>query len=482
MKVRVKLQYLLRFLIRGAVRAGRNLNSGSTFFLKEKMSAPAACCVLLLLCAGLAPAEDRDGVRKPMGVYAHLDIETAQSRYPGSSPTTEQMHRYLRGIYSGLLADPAISGITAGMHWDHIQMDDPRCVFDHSCTASPDGYDWSYLDDVFMEANAAHKTVQLLITPGVQSPPWLLAKIPSCDGLFTSAKWAPADCGEATFANFPEEQERADGPVLPLPWNPVYIAAWDDFLVHLAARYNSNPALVYIAMGGPVCASTEIIFPTTTDGSTQLSGLPADKAWKRLIEQSFPYLRGRPITDQAFIDAWKQTIDAYEWIFSGITLVISPDAGNALPEFPGPVNVHPGNTLFAVDCSSSQTPMSCEAKTEILTYFVAAQGRNEKASEVGGMTAGSPPAPGDIGVAGLKVLTSLRPPPSPPILGGAEFDHAVSDPNSIQQQGCLEYPKEPKNCQDLTPEAAAYNTLTVFFGVTPAAGDYGGTTGPAPLQ
>ena len=34
--------------------------------------------------------------------------------------------------------------------------------------------------------------------------------------------------------------------------------------------------------------------------------------------------------------------------------------------------------------------MSCEAKTEILSYFVAVTGPNEKATRVGGMTALTP--------------------------------------------------------------------------------------------
>ena len=448
-----------------------------------------ALSMLAAICL-LAPqlrAQFPPNIRTPLGVFAHISIEDALERYNGPTPATPADYRaYLKAIYTGLLADPAISGITVGQHWDHIQLDDPACVLTNSCADGPGGYDWSYLDDAFAAANAAHKSIQLLINPGVESPAWLMNRIPSCDGLFTGSGTAPSNCGKVTFNNFPE-QAHADStdPPLPLPWNPVYILAWDDFLVHLSARYSSNPALTYIGMAGPVCASTEIIFPTTLNKSIQLYGMPADQAWQILIQHSFPYLPGYENSDQVFIDAWKQTIDAYELIFSGITLVISPDDGDALPEQPYPVSVHPDNFLNGVDCSTSNYPMSCEAKTEILSYFVRAQGRNEKSSQVGGMTAGSNTKTGNIGIPGIKVLTSLTPPPHPPFLGGAEFDFQVSLPSQVQQQGCPDYSQKdpnPPDCTYLTPEQAAYNTFTVFFDGTAAAVSFGGTPGSAPMR
>jgi hypothetical protein len=425
-------------------------------------------------------------IRTPLGVYAHINIEDANSRYKGT-PTPANLHANLQKIYAGLLADTAISGLTVGQHWDHIQPDNPACVFTNSCVDGPGGYDWSYLDDAFAAANAAHKSVQLLINPGVVSPTWLMNLIPSCDGLFTGSGTARFDCGKVTFNNFPEQSHAdAPDPPLPLPWNPIYVLAWDDFLIHLNARYSSNPAFTSVAMAGPVCGSTEMILPTTADGSVQISGVEADQAWQTLIHHSFPFLPGYQNSDQVFIDVWKQTIDAYELIFSGITLVITPDDAKELPEQPYPVVVHPDNFLYAVDCSTStDVQMSCEAKTEILSYFVAAKGRNEKASKVGGMTAGSNIDTGGIGVPGIKVLTSLMPSPKPPILGGAEFDFQVSFASLLQRQGCPDYSTKdpnPSDCVDLTPEQAAYNTFTVFFDATPDATDFGGSASIPPIH
>jgi hypothetical protein len=188
----------------------------------------------------------------------------------------------------------------------------------------------------------------------------------------------------------------------------------------------------------------------------------------------------------------------YEKIFRGVTLFLGPDAGQDLPEFKtqntSSIVVHNENTLWATDCNGpAQTnqPRSCEAKTEILSYFVTVAGPNGKATQLGGLTAGNAVANGNIGIPGVKLLTSLWPPPSPSISGGAEFDHPVKNQSS-DDVGC---PQSNSDCMNprltLTPEEAAYNVLTVFFyGTpaapfyvgTPAAAFYGGMWGPAPMQ
>src|ERR1700690_900531 len=188
------------------------------------------CWVLILMISqspSLSRADDLQSTARPLGVYAKVDVEDAKSGFTNSaSPSIAELHGLVRTLYADLLANPAISGITVGQHWDHIELYDPTNSPDGS-----DGYDWSYLDDAFAEANAANKSVQLIITPGVDSPQWLLTNIPSCDCLFSNSGVTATNCGTVTFTNFPEMQH-SDGYVLPLPWNPVYKAAWQDFLIH----------------------------------------------------------------------------------------------------------------------------------------------------------------------------------------------------------------------------------------------------------
>ena len=409
---------------------------------------------------------------QPVGVFAKVDVETAIAGYPGSaSPTAAQLHAYLQGLYASLLADPAVSGITVGQHWDNIQPTDSTA------------YDWSYLDDAFQQAAAVNKPVQLSITPGFDTPQWMLSELTSCDPLFSKGS-APASCGKVNLTGFPEEF-RADGKVLPLPWNSVYESAWATFLTQLNARYGSNPLFTAIAIAGPVGASDEMILPDDeNDTATQPSGLSADDTWTALIQNAFPTNAAYRNTDKVFIDAWDQAINTCEKIFSGVTLLLGADAGNDFPSFSKTVVPHADNTLYAVDCANfinggdKSELMSCEAKTEIVSYFVAATGPNGKATQTGGLTASVPKTPGDIGMAGIKVLTSLSPAPNPPFSGGAEFDYAVSSAN-IQAEGC---PDPSGDCMGLTVELAAYNVLDPFFYGTPAAAFYGGTPGTATIQ
>jgi hypothetical protein len=455
-----------------------------TRLLRATRMIPAVlfCLILGLGFATTAAAQYPQHERGPMGahdaigVFAHLDIEVALNGYSGPpNPTTEQLHAYLRGIYAHMFANPAIAGIALGEHWDSIE----------SRISGPNGtyidqFDWSYLDDAFSAARASHKFLRLIITPGIYSPSWLLNEIHPCDGLFpgTPGPVSP-DCGTVQFEGVPEKGAN-EVYVFPLPWSSLYQDEWKNFLEHLNARYKYDEAFAAIAVAGPVGGSTEMILPTdNNDSSPQPSGEKVNQMWDTLIKHSFPNNSSYWKNDQVFINSWEQTIDMYESVFTGVSLDLTPDSADDLPEFSSalPPNLP---AIYNYDCSATIDVMSCEAKTEIITYFIDERGPNGKATQVGGLTASgiSDTAPGDIGLLGVKLLTSLKPPPYPPIRGGAQFDFPVSDPKKIQQEGC---PSSDPTCS-ITPEEAAYNVLTTFFNGTPAGVFYSGTSGPAPIR
>jgi Beta-galactosidase len=227
--------------------------------------------ILTLLSACLSWAQSPANIRTPLGVYAKLDVQDAINGYNGGA---SKLHSYLQGLYASLLADPAISGLAVGAHWDKLQP---------SAGTSPSSFDWSDLDDVFEAATAAHKSIQLIITPGVDMPQWLVNQIPSCDPLFTTGS-APSNCGAVTFTGYPEQQRAAQS-MYPLPWNTVYQDAWSAFLRQLNARYGSNSAFVSIAIAGPVGASDEMIFPTSINTTAaQPSGLTVNAIQQCLSE------------------------------------------------------------------------------------------------------------------------------------------------------------------------------------------------------
>ena len=442
------------------------------------------CCaflVLVFLRPAASQANDFEPVRAPVGVYAKVDIETAISGFSSSSTLTEaQLRADLCRLYAQLLSDPAVTGITVGEHWDNIE----------TAETDPDGYNWAYLDDAFEVANAFRKRVQLIITPGVDSPPWLFSQLKSCDGLFDGTH-VDQDCGKVTFTGFPQQTQRADTNTFPLPWNTTYQNAWHDFIRQLDERYRYNSAFTAISVTGPVGASNEWILPNDLNTTNpQPHGDSPNEMWAALIANSFPATdNSYQHSDQVFIDAWQHAIEDAESVFSGVTLVVSPDSGSDLPNFSSNVIPHSDNILFTQDCAASISAdpgtdlykdlMPCEAKTEILSEFIRATGPNGKATRVGGMTASSPEtlATGDIGVPGIKLLTSLLPPPTPRFQGGAELDHPVS--SALQNEGC---PNPQGGCTGLTIEEGMFNVLTVFFDQTPVAPFYDGTFGRATVQ
>ncbi len=129
--------------------------------------------------------------------------------------------------------------------------------------------------------------------------------------------------------------------------------------------------------------------------------------------------------------------------------------------------------------SRPSTP--CEAKAEILSFLAtqaASVTKNIVATGVGGLRAASNAKYdndavefgllGNIGVPGVKVLTdwpnSLPQPPTPLILGGAQFDFSVTTGNHIKLEGCL---PGDSGCT-IPPEQAAFNVFANFFNCTAA--------------
>lgn len=443
--------------------------------------------VFVLLAATAARAQQSPP--QPFGVFAKVDVSSAIQQ-TCTDPT--QVHQCLKNIYTRVLRNKAISGLTIGLDWNMLSRTRTRTGADGTHLYLFGGYDWSWLNDVFAVASPEGAPVQLILTPGFASPQWVLAQLTRCDTLFTTGS-APPDCGSLQFSQYPGSSHTS-GTILPLPWpyssnyKSWYLDQWTQFLSDLEgylhqSKYAAN--LVAIGVAGPTSASSEIIMPTSADGAELAinPAEPVDDAWNRVIANAFGTVstKNETYTDQPFIDAWTQMFHSYERTFHGLTLLLSPDLGDQLPEYCLPkycvTTVTPpkrDTELFDTICSNfnpGSFAVSCEAKAEILTNFAAARTeRNLHAIQVGGMTASSPLKQGNIGLPAVKCFAtpscvqqfSLSPTPS--FLGGAEFDfEATASNDSLQQQlGCPTNP-EGFSCSDLTPELIAFNVFAVFF-------------------
>jgi hypothetical protein len=504
----------------------------------------------LLLGAVAAQADEKNGPLPhpsvepgvPTGIYAVVPVESViAAQFPGGVETPDpsqtirlvkEANAYLSGFYTDLLDNPAVSGLALQVHWDTLNPNPP---------SEPTAYFWDFVDDAFQSVvqwNAAHsrerpKTIQLIVTPGFNAPQWLLDELTSCDGLFaTPPAIPPSSCGKATFTN---SVEKADGDVLPLPWNETYQTSWASFLTALAARYNpgdwaGNP-LVSIAVAGPTASSAEMLLPNGDNADqTQFGGaISPNGMWQQLIALAYggsPDSAAYLGTDQAFIDAWNLAIDSYAGIFGGLTLIVT--TGNGLPNLStaGPFPDPTAPVDFAMDCQTVAN-MDCQAETTVVAHFAdpAVGGANAKATQTSGLEASRVDL--DLGIDGVKFLAQQTA-GAAPILGGAQFNTRVS--KFAAQEGCTAaFPPtakdRPPGCtiakwksqkdvpvaciptaclangvtrasllkhystfgqvpaQDIiSPEQAAFNVLQDYFDGTAAAGDFGGESGSAPLN
>ncbi len=485
-------------------------------------------CIVALSTLVMTPALAAQG--RPRGIYAVVNVEDEIGSQTKANPAiaAAQLDAAFNSFYQGLLSNPAVAGLTLQVHWDTLNPNPP---------SSANAYYWNYVDDAFNQAAAwnaqnpakAPKTIQLIVTPGFQSPQWILNQIPSCDGLFqTPAVTPPSTCGTATFTGY---QEGGDGTVLPLPWNPVYKSAWQTFLTALAARYGPNPAFVSIAVDGPTAASAEMIVPNEANSNNPQTqfGTPITPSdmWIQLLAFHYAGQAAYQKTNQAFIDEWNNAIDMFGGIFSGITLVAT--TGNGFPNFTGAAVTIP--SAFAADCSVNPD-LDCAAETTILAHFVqpGVGGPNAKATQTSGMEAARV-GNANLGVPGVKQLsqsTAQLTPASAQILGGSQFNTTFSNatlpegctsafppnanatpvgcsiPSACATNGCIPVACIPQAClapgvtpasvagfktfgnvpaADLIPpEQAEYNVLNVYFDGTAVASSFSGTEGTAPLN
>ncbi len=361
---------------------------------------------------------------------------------------------------------------------------------------------WNYLDDVFQavsnwnsgtcpnqtSSGPTPKTVQLIISPGIQSPPWLFDELSSCDGLFMPSKpKVERDCAQTSLFLEGENATPSQMP-LPMPWNSTYKDAWKAFLVKLRKQIHrddpTGKVFVSIDVAGPTSASTEMILPfqnnqpavlTLPNGEPTIPNLDVATAWNDLFDKHYGAKSQYPNSDLAFVDEWNAAIDMFGEVFSDVTLVLeaTPDA---LPYFPPAeaslTSPAPG---FDEDCSGSppgaNANPTCAAVTQVLYYFVnpTVGGKNSKETQEAELSASESFV--DLGIWGVQWLAADTYGGKTPLLdtsddmsqmlAGLQFGSPFAKASTTQTEGCAQLP--PGTCSGLTPEQALYNVLAHYF-------------------
>jgi len=491
--------------------------------------------ISLVFCLSIySAAFAQDQPREPKGIYVAFRLDsvvsaaysaaytgqTKASQYPYPALTLPPTNDVLIKYFTRLLDNPSVSGLSPEIPWNLLSLRNPG---PDPLNPAARSYLFEPIDDLFIAVNQWNtnhprktpKTIQLIISPGFNSPSWVFDHIDAevfaagcesggictgdCDGLFLLAQ-PPApphfnysNCGYTTIFWEVEGVPQVQEP-FPLPWNPTYKNDWRRFLITLNAQLQSEPsnnALVSIEMAGPTASSTEMILPNAKDQGPLLEAtggfltlsptywgsdptrpnLTVADAWDILLANSYGSGSNYYNTDKAFIEEWDRAIDIYSGIFSGITLSLTTTS-NSLPTFTQASDTSevftpaPG---FESDCDEapgSSKAMACAAVTQVLDYFVNPHvgGSNAKATQENGLTARN--IGKDLGPNGIKwlaVTTKAGTASLPgtgdsvsPVIGGLQmakpFSSTKSEGNGLTGGQLEGCPNYPKpDCHTLTP-------------------------------
>jgi hypothetical protein len=111
-----------------------------------------------------------------------------------------------------VFSNPAIRGVQLIANWGSLE-------------GKQGDFNWAPMDQVFCQADAAHKFVVLTLVPGFDTPAWVLNGENMC-----VVQASPYTCD--TWAEFGREYGAGSGKLgdLPMPWNSTYQSDWSGFL------------------------------------------------------------------------------------------------------------------------------------------------------------------------------------------------------------------------------------------------------------
>jgi hypothetical protein len=461
--------------------------------------------------------------RGPAGVYAvvrltdRIQDAMAKAKVLGKlkpcDPVPQAVDDALTTYFSYILGPSSVNNPISGLlilaQWQDLSPCDPGTDLE---SLNSDSVRFTFLNDALKAIDAWNKanssllpkTLQLVVTPGFNSPEWLFEELHSCDGLFMAPNTPPATtlstCDYTTIFYRVESAPRVQLP-LPLPWSKTYKEKWRFFLTALNKYIGSRQEFVSIAVAGPTASSAEIILPNGNRGTIKSPNPNADgnlflrsdayphgpavpemtvyTAWNCLLGNNYG-VKGDCIhdksygtgpagsdyinTERAFIEEWASAIDMYGQIFSGVTLVVT--TGKGLPEFS---NTNSGFLMpppaLTPDCApvGMTATMDCSAETAIVAYLAGPPigGANAKATEEDGLVAQGGNILNADSVKWLSEQTSTGfsvLPNSPAlvshVLGGLQFAGATYEKGSM-------------------PEGPLFNILRNFFAGTAGASQFG---------
>jgi hypothetical protein len=190
----------------------------------------ALMLLLLGTSAALAGGDLKPG---PHGIYALLP-----------SFNSERAVSLDRPVWS----NPLVQGVTIRTVWKNVE-------------PSQQSIDWSYFDGAVSDAMSHGKSVGLSVAAGVFTPDWVYGAGAAKFDFTLMGPYIPAT---------PK--------VMPEPWDAGFLKQWGAVIAAMGQRYDGNPAVAYVMIGG-LGFSIESVFVKTPEDIAKLQSLGGAARW-----------------------------------------------------------------------------------------------------------------------------------------------------------------------------------------------------------
>ncbi|HTY57154.1 MAG TPA: hypothetical protein VMB26_18240 [Candidatus Binataceae bacterium] len=135
-----------------------------------------------------------------------------------------------------ILTNARIDGIAIRVGWSAVEPADGV-------------YDWSGVDALIQQVTAEDKKVSINVEAGWKTPSWLYVEGAQGFNFIWDKAWGPAFCSIVT---------------IPVPWDPVFLAKWEDFVAAFGAKYGSNSLVSHVKLTGINYETGDTLLPSNS--------------------------------------------------------------------------------------------------------------------------------------------------------------------------------------------------------------------------
>jgi hypothetical protein len=158
-------------------------------------------------------------------------------------------------VPAAILNDPNVAGVSIRRSWTSVNPEQGR-------------FDFGYVDQQIDAAARHGKKIMLHVDAnGHKLPAWLLGRVQTY--AYVERNGFAANAGQRGTA--------------PVPWDEAYLSAWNDCIHELGQRYDQDPAVVAIHIGGPSRRGSEVFLPAEVVRLPGYSGQRILDVWNSIF-------------------------------------------------------------------------------------------------------------------------------------------------------------------------------------------------------